>query len=53
VTVEGVETAEQLALLEREACNEIQGYHISAPRPAADVPHLLEQTFGKTTELRS
>jgi predicted signal transduction protein with EAL and GGDEF domain len=53
VTVEGVETAEQLALLEREACNEIQGYHISAPRPAADVPHLLEQTFGKTAAPRS
>ncbi|MDM9619957.1 EAL domain-containing protein [Rhizobium sp. S96] len=53
VTVEGVETAEQLALLEREACNEIQGYHISAPRPAADVPHLLEQTFGKAAAPRS
>ncbi|EJL56926.1 diguanylate cyclase (GGDEF) domain-containing protein [Rhizobium sp. CF122] len=41
VTVEGVETAEQLALLQREACDEIQGYHISPPRPAADVPYLL------------
>ncbi|ACI54301.1 diguanylate cyclase/phosphodiesterase with PAS/PAC sensor(s) [Rhizobium leguminosarum bv. trifolii WSM2304] len=41
VTVEGVETAEQLALLECEECDEIQGYHISRPRPACDVPHLL------------
>ncbi len=41
VTVEGVETAEQLALLQREACDEIQGYHISPPRPVADVPYLL------------
>ncbi|QKK28354.1 EAL domain-containing protein [Rhizobium indicum] len=41
VTVEGVETAEQLALLECEECDEIQGYHISPPRPACDVPHLL------------
>ncbi|MDR9783932.1 putative bifunctional diguanylate cyclase/phosphodiesterase [Rhizobium redzepovicii] len=41
VTVEGVETAEQLALLECEECDEIQGYHISRPRPALDVPHLL------------
>ncbi|MBB4444008.1 MULTISPECIES: putative bifunctional diguanylate cyclase/phosphodiesterase [Rhizobium] len=41
VTVEGVETAEQLALLECEECDEIQGYHISPPRPARDVPHLL------------
>ena len=41
VTVEGVETAEQLALLEDEECDEIQGYHISPPRPACEVPHLL------------
>ena len=41
VTVEGVETAAQLALLEREECDEIQGYYISPPRPARDVPHLL------------
>jgi len=41
VTVEGVETAAQLALLEREECDEIQGYHISPPRPAGDVAHLL------------
>jgi diguanylate cyclase (GGDEF)-like protein len=41
VTVEGVETAEQLALLEREECDEIQGYHISPPKPACDVPYLL------------
>ncbi|MBY5373122.1 EAL domain-containing protein [Rhizobium leguminosarum] len=41
VTVEGVETVEQLALLECEECDEIQGYHISPPRPACDVPHLL------------
>ncbi|MBX5168969.1 MULTISPECIES: EAL domain-containing protein [unclassified Rhizobium] len=41
VTVEGVETAAQLALLECEECDEIQGYHISPPRPVRDVPHLL------------
>ncbi|MBX4858521.1 EAL domain-containing protein [Rhizobium sophorae] len=41
VTVEGVETAAQLALLECEECDEIQGYHISPPRPVCDVPHLL------------
>jgi diguanylate cyclase (GGDEF)-like protein len=41
VTVEGVETAEQLALLEGEECDEIQGYHISPPKPACDVPYLL------------
>lgn len=41
VTVEGVETAAQLALLECEECDEIQGYHISPPRPASEVPRLL------------
>ncbi|MBX5022846.1 putative bifunctional diguanylate cyclase/phosphodiesterase [Rhizobium lentis] len=41
VTVEGVETAAQMTLLECEECDEIQGYHISPPRPAGDVPHLL------------
>ncbi|KQV63997.1 EAL domain-containing protein [Rhizobium sp. Root1220] len=46
VTVEGVETAEQLALLAREACDEIQGYHISPPRPAGDVPFMLARRQG-------
>ncbi|MBY5335320.1 EAL domain-containing protein [Rhizobium leguminosarum] len=41
VTVEGVETAAQLALLECEECDEIQGYHISPPRPAREVADLL------------
>lgn len=46
VTVEGVETAEQLALLQQEACDEIQGYHISPPRPVAEVPALLSLPRG-------
>jgi EAL domain-containing protein (putative c-di-GMP-specific phosphodiesterase class I) len=41
VTVEGVETAEQMALLEREACDEIQGYYISAPKPFGDATRML------------
>ncbi|GAA3078304.1 hypothetical protein GCM10010520_26790 [Rhizobium viscosum] len=41
VTVEGVETAEQMALLEREACGEIQGYYISPPKPFGDVALML------------
>lgn len=41
VTVEGVETAEQMALLECEECDEIQGYYISPPKPLCEVPYLL------------
>ncbi len=33
VVAEGVETSEQLALLAREKCNEIQGYLIGRPHP--------------------
>lgn len=40
-TAEGVETSEQLALLRSEGCDEVQGFHFSAPRPAADVERML------------
>jgi diguanylate cyclase (GGDEF)-like protein len=42
-TAEGVETAEQLLLLRREGCEEVQGYLISPPVPAYAVPDLLER----------
>ena len=44
VTVEGVESEQQHDLLAQEACDEIQGYHISSPRPAFDVPQLLARS---------
>src|ERR1700759_2236109 len=40
-TAEGVETDEQLALLNREGCTQAQGYLISKPRPIAEVEGML------------
>jgi diguanylate cyclase (GGDEF)-like protein len=40
-TAEGVETKEQLARLTSEGCNEVQGFLFSAPRPAAEIEHML------------
>ncbi|WP_163616797.1 EAL domain-containing protein, partial [Klebsiella pneumoniae] len=40
-TAEGVETPEQLAIVRACGCTEIQGYLISAPRPAADALDLI------------
>ncbi len=38
---EGVETSEQLAALQREGCDQIQGYLISRPQPAEQIAQLL------------
>jgi diguanylate cyclase (GGDEF)-like protein/PAS domain S-box-containing protein len=43
VLAEGVETAEQLAQLTAERCDEIQGYYFSHPLPADEFRALLEQ----------
>jgi diguanylate cyclase (GGDEF)-like protein len=45
-TAEGVETEQQLDMLRAERCTEIQGYLVSKPRPARDIPGLLE-TFAR------
>ncbi len=37
VLAEGIETAEQLSLLKREACDEAQGYLLGRPIPVADL----------------
>ena len=42
-TAEGVETPEQLARLHSTGCTDIQGYLFSAPRPASEIPALLER----------
>jgi diguanylate cyclase (GGDEF)-like protein len=36
ITVEGVETAEQFAFTTASGCDQVQGYHVSRPLPAAD-----------------
>jgi diguanylate cyclase (GGDEF)-like protein len=41
-TAEGVETKEQLDILRSEGCTEVQGYLFSPPRPASEIPALLE-----------
>lgn len=43
VIAEGVETAEQLKLLNEFGCDEIQGYYFSKPIPAEDVTRMLEE----------
>ena len=45
-TAEGVETAQQLSLLQAEHCTEIQGYLVSTPRPAHEIPDLIRH-FGQ------
>ena len=40
-TAEGVETSEQLAVLRKEGCNEVQGYFFDPPRPASEVEKML------------
>jgi len=44
-TAEGVETNEQLDLVRREGCNEVQGFLFSRPQPASELPLLLSR-FG-------
>jgi EAL domain-containing protein (putative c-di-GMP-specific phosphodiesterase class I) len=41
VVAEGVETAEQRQQAQSLGCTDIQGYLISVPRPAPEIPELL------------
>jgi predicted signal transduction protein with EAL and GGDEF domain len=45
-TAEGVETEEQAAMIRQEGCTDLQGFLISRPVPAADVPSLIKR-FGQ------
>ena len=46
-TAEGVETIEQLERIRSEGCTEVQGFFISEPRPAVEVPGLLAKHGGR------
>jgi EAL domain-containing protein (putative c-di-GMP-specific phosphodiesterase class I) len=42
-TAEGVETKEQLEILRKEGCTQVQGYLYSPPRPIAEIPALIKK----------
>jgi len=44
VIAEGVETAEQAAILREERCDEGQGFYFSRPLPPEDVPGFIRQS---------
>ena len=43
VVAEGVETREQALLLRQFSCDQIQGYWVSRPLPAADIERFAAQ----------
>jgi EAL domain-containing protein (putative c-di-GMP-specific phosphodiesterase class I) len=47
-TAEGVETTEQLQLLQAEGCSEVQGFLLGRPKSAEDTRRLLAQTTAST-----
>ena len=51
-TAEGVETEEQFHLLCAENCTEIQGYFVTEPRPANEIPTFLSG-FGLGVQLEA
>jgi diguanylate cyclase (GGDEF)-like protein len=42
VTAEGVETEEQLAMIRRQRCTEVQGYLLGKPMPPSQVPSFVQ-----------
>ena len=41
VLAEGVETADQAAILEAEGCHELQGYHLGRPKPLGEIAGVI------------
>ena len=53
VIAEGVETAEQLAHLQAEGCDEVQGYFIGMPMSAADMSQWIRQKAHRALDIDS
>ena len=45
VVAEGVETAQQLRILQELSCNEVQGYYIARPMPPHEIVACMERRF--------
>jgi diguanylate cyclase (GGDEF)-like protein len=45
VVAEGVETAQQLQVLQGLGCNEVQGYYVARPMPPADIEECMRRRF--------
>ncbi|RYE88677.1 MAG: EAL domain-containing protein [Hyphomicrobiales bacterium] len=45
ILAEGVETLEQLTILQQEGCHDVQGYLFSRPRPADEVLELIRSIY--------
>jgi diguanylate cyclase (GGDEF)-like protein/PAS domain S-box-containing protein len=50
---EGVENPDQIAILRREGCDELQGFLIGRPQPIADYADLIGRTAGEPMRRRS
>jgi len=53
IIAEGVETAEQKSVLRRLRCDEIQGFLVSPPVPAADITRMLAAEAAVTPPLKA
>ncbi|MFM7484545.1 MAG: EAL domain-containing protein, partial [Burkholderiaceae bacterium] len=53
VVAEGVETTEQLSLLQQMGCDQIQGYLISPPLPPDEIVKLFGKVFFPTEFLKA
>ena len=47
---EGVERVDQLALLQGEGCDQVQGFLFSQPLPAAAIPAFIERAAARSRD---